>query len=268
MTRGFRVTLWCKVRCGDSSEANRLVKKLMEMHALRDLSTKGSDSLARCAADLQLENGGENLSRFGLATRPVLRALNSFTPSVRIELAADVSGSLMITREQAAAILLEERLSLTAYVLTIVRSFHLAEDIFQDTCVKSLLHAEPFETRAQLLKWARVVCKNRAIDVIRSRDGKYRGLSDEVLESLLAGWSDEEPEETSETLDVLADCLDELTSNNRKILQLRYFEGRSGIDVANILGRKPATVYQALARIHNMLERCIQMRLALSGGES
>jgi len=174
----------------------------------------------------------------------------------------------MITREQATAILLEERLSLTAYVLTIVRSFHLAEDIFQDTCVKALLHAEPFETRAQLMKWARVVCRNRAIDVIRSRDGKYRGLSDEVLDSLLEVWSDDEADELAETRDVLADCLEELTSNNRKILQLRYFEGRSGLDVAKILGRKPATVYQALARIHSLLERCIQMRLALSEGES
>ena len=174
----------------------------------------------------------------------------------------------MITREQATAILLEERLSLTAYVLTIVRSFHLAEDIFQDTCVKSLLHSEPFETRAQLLKWARVVCKHRAIDVIRSRDGRYRGLSEEMLDTLFEVGVEEEAGELSETRDMLASCLEELTTNNRKILQLRYFEGRSGIDVANILGRKPATVYQALARIHSLLERCIQMRLALNGGES
>ncbi len=174
----------------------------------------------------------------------------------------------MITREQATAILLEERLSLTAYVLTIVRSFHLAEDIFQDACVKALLHEGPFESRAQLLKWARVVCKNRAIDVIRSRDGRYTGLSEDVLDSLLDVWADDEAEAYTDARDVLADCLKELTSNNRKILQLRYFEGRSGIDVAQILGRKPATVYQALARIHSMLERCIQMRLALEGGET
>jgi len=173
----------------------------------------------------------------------------------------------MIAKEEATAILLEERLSLTGYIITIVRSFHLAEDIFQDTCVKALLHGEPFESRAQLLSWARVVSRNRAIDVIRARDGKYRGLTEEALDTLLQVW-DEDDEEWNETRDVLADCLEELTSNNRKILRLRYFEGRSGIDVAEILGRKPATVYQALTRIHSLLGRCIQMRMAMATGES
>jgi len=172
-------------------------------------------------------------------------------------------GRLTLAREQATAILLDERLSLTGFVITIVRSFHLAEDIFQDVCVKALLHEELFESRAQLMKWARVACRNRAIDVIRSRDGRYGGLTEDVLDSLLEMWGDEEDEEFSRSRDALAHCLEDLTPNNRRILQLRYFEGRSGIDVAEILGRKPATVYQALARIHSVLERCIQMRLEM-----
>ncbi|SFJ02454.1 sigma-70 family RNA polymerase sigma factor [Planctomicrobium piriforme] len=172
----------------------------------------------------------------------------------------------MLRREEATAILLEERLSLTAFVNTIVRSFHLAEDIYQDVCVKSLLREEQFEAKAQLLKWARVSCRNRAIDVIRARDGKYEGISEEALETLLAVWSDEDDGESLPARDALAYCLGELTPNNRRILQLRYFEGRSGIEVAEFLGRKPTAVYQALARIHSMLERCIQMRLDLGGG--
>ncbi|WP_437223690.1 sigma-70 family RNA polymerase sigma factor [Planctomicrobium sp. SH661] len=174
----------------------------------------------------------------------------------------------MLSREEATAILLEERLSLTAYVITIVRSFHLAEDIYQDICVKSLLREELFEARPQLMKWARVACRNRAIDVIRSRDGRYEGISEEALDALLAVWAEEDEGENRETRDALALCLGELTSNNRRILQLRYFEGRSGIDVAQLLGRKPATVYQALARIHSLLERCIQMRMELASGRT
>lgn len=174
----------------------------------------------------------------------------------------------MLTREEATAILLEERLALTAFVVTIVRSFHMAEDIFQDTCVKTLLREEHFESRDHLLKWARVLCKNRAIDVIRSRDGKYYGLSEEALSSLSEDWPGSQDECMTETRDAMAYCLEDLTPNNRRILQLRYFEGRSGIDVANILGRKPATVYQALARIYSLLEKCIQTRLAIAGGES
>lgn len=175
----------------------------------------------------------------------------------------------MISKEQATSILLEERLSLTAFVITIVRSFHLAEDIFQDVCMKSMLHEGTFVSRAQLMKWARVTCRNRAIDVIRSRDGRYRGLPEDVIDSLIDNWDEDEVDDTDRaTRDALAFCVGELTANNRRILQLRYFEGRSGIEVAEHLGRKPATVYQALARIHSALEQCIQMRLALAGGQT
>ncbi|QDT65150.1 sigma-70 family RNA polymerase sigma factor [Calycomorphotria hydatis] len=174
----------------------------------------------------------------------------------------------MLSREQATAILLEERLSLTAFIMTIVRSFHLAEDIFQDACVKTLLREEQFESKDHLLKWTRVLCRNRAIDVIRSRDGKYVGLSEEALGVIAADWNEHEVNGSDEARDALSHCLSDLTSYNRKVLQLRYFEGRSGLEVADMLGKKPATVYQALARIHRMLESCIQTRLALNAGGS
>ncbi|QDU59354.1 RNA polymerase sigma factor [Planctomycetes bacterium Pan216] len=174
----------------------------------------------------------------------------------------------MLSQDETTAILLEERLSLTAFIVTIVRSFHLAEDIFQDVCVKSLLRDEAFESRQHLLRWARVLCKNRAIDVIRSRDGKYDGLSEEILGILADDWTVSTDDGGSDARDALAECLAKLTSYSRRVLQLRYFEGRSGIDVARILGRKPPTIYQALARIHRSLETCIQSRLAVhDGGE-
>lgn len=228
--------------------------------------------------DVSLATGSEGRCQEILSSKSgVIRSydvsrLRSFEPETFLPLPFfqfRKSAGSMLSREEATAILLEERLSLTGYVITVVRSFHLAEDIFQDICVKSLLHHDLFESRAQLLKWARVSCRNRAIDIIRSRDGRYRGLSEEVLDSLLEVWGDEDEDDILKgTRDALAHCLNELTENNRRILQLRYFEGRSGIDVAQILGRKPMTVYQALARIHNMLEKCIQVRLAIVGSKA
>ena len=53
-----------------------------------------------------------------------------------------------------------------------------------------------------------------------------------------------------------------LTPNNREIVRLRYFEGRAGAQVAEAMGRKLETVYQALARIHRTLADCVRQRLA------
>jgi len=171
----------------------------------------------------------------------------------------------MLNREEITTMLLSERLSLTVFFATIVRSYHLAEDIFQELCVKCIVREEVFESKGHLLNWARRAGKNRAIDLLRSRKGVYIGLDEAVLETLSASWSEHEDGSRKERLDVLQGCLNKLSSSKREILRLRYFEGRSGTDVAEQLGRKLETVYQTLARIHKSLGECVKARLESIG---
>jgi len=174
----------------------------------------------------------------------------------------------MLNREEITTMLLAERLSLTAFLATIVRSYHLAEDIFQELCVKCIVREEVFESKEHLLNWARLAGKNRAIDLLRSRKGVYVGLDEKVLETLSASWSNSGEWSRKERLDALQCCLGKLSSSKREILHLRYFEGRSGTDVAEQLGRKLETVYQTLARIHKSLRECVKTRLEGIGQQS
>lgn len=164
----------------------------------------------------------------------------------------------MLSREDITAHLLRERLALIAFLASVTRDFHLAEDVFQDVCVKAIGHEPGFESVGHLVNWARLTGRNRAIDLLRVRDGKYEGLSEELLDSLAAAWPDEAVEVQRRKQAALERCLERLTPNNREIVRLRYFEGRSGGDVAALVGRKLQTVYQALARIHKMLAECVQ----------
>ena len=165
----------------------------------------------------------------------------------------------MLSPESTTATLLSERLPLTAFFASITRDHHLAEDVFQDVCVKAVARAERFDSSTHLLNWARLTGKNRAIDILRSRDGRYIGLSDEMLALLAADWPDQS--QTSAMQDALAHCITQITPNNRDLLRLRYFEHRNCADVAAIMGRKIETVYQALARLHKTLGDCIRRRL-------
>lgn len=165
----------------------------------------------------------------------------------------------MLTGEDVAAALLAERLALTAYVATVTRDFHLAEDVFQEVCVKAVGRAAEFESARHVINWARVAGRNRAVDVIRVRDGRYLGLSEEMLAALAVEWPGRE--QADATHEALAHCLEQLTPYNRELLRLRYFERRSGADVAAALGRKLETIYQALARIHKTLGDCVRKRL-------
>ena len=165
----------------------------------------------------------------------------------------------MFSPESTAATLLAERLPLTAFFASVTRDFHLAEDVYQEVCVKAVARAEVFETTGHLMKWARLTGKNRAIDILRARDGRYIGLSDEMLAVLAAEWPDKNAPDVRR--EALEHCIAQITTNNRELLRLRYFERRNCADVAALMGRKIETVYQALARLHKALGHCIRARL-------
>lgn len=165
----------------------------------------------------------------------------------------------MLPPETIAAILLAERMPLTALFASVTRDFHLAEDVFQEVCVKAMARADVFETTAHLMNWARLSGKNRAIDILRARDGRYVGLSDEMLALLAEEWPGKSHADILQ--EALGQCVEQITPNNRALLRLRYFERRNCTDVAAIMGRKIETVYQALARVHKALGDCIRARI-------
>jgi len=174
----------------------------------------------------------------------------------------------MLSREEATAILLEERLLLTAFINVVARSHHLAEDVFQDICVRALVRKECFESREHLLNWARLSGRNRVINVLRSCDTKCELLDETTMEVLAASWPSRQNCDLSRPRDLLSQCLKELTPKNQEMIRLRYFEGRTGSEVARLMGRKLATIYQAMARIHKTLGECMRIRMATSEGNS
>jgi len=165
----------------------------------------------------------------------------------------------MLHAEDIAAVLLAERLPLTAFIASVTRDFHLAEDVFQEVSVKAVARAAEFESAAHVVNWARTAGKNRAIDVLRAREGKDVGHSDEMLAVLAEEWPGKSPRDAQQ--EALAHCIGQVTANNRELLRLRYFERRACAEVAEMMGRKLETIYQALARLHKTLGDCVRARL-------
>ena len=173
----------------------------------------------------------------------------------------------MLTHEQLTSILLKNQLALTASVACVTRSYHLAEDVYQEVCLGAIRRQEGFESDEHLLRWARLTGRHRAIDVLRARDGRYEGLSDDVLDRLAAA-VDRKAGEMSPMQEALRHCMTLLTPNHRELLRLKYFEGRTSSVIASILNRKVTTVYQAITRIHRSLGQCVEQQLSNQEGIS
>ncbi|MEY5026819.1 MAG: hypothetical protein RLZZ244_2347 [Verrucomicrobiota bacterium] len=162
----------------------------------------------------------------------------------------------MLSPEHVASLLFERRISILSYLVTVARDFHLAEDIFQETCVKAIGRAAEFESETHLFHWARTTARNRAIDTIRRVQARYSGLSSETLDALAAEWPAEGEKES--TVEALERCLKKVTPNNQMLLRMRYFEEQSCSEVALRMQRKVESVYQALARVHKALGECMR----------
>lgn len=164
----------------------------------------------------------------------------------------------MLTVEQTTARILEARMDLISCVYSVTRDFHLAEDIYQEMFVKAVSMPSTFDSVDHLLNWFRLGARHRAIDVIRKSKGQYTGLSEDTLSLLEQDHENTPREQTNDFSEALRRCLQSLTPRSRSIVEMRYFENRSSQEIAEFIGGKVESAYQAISRIHKTLKDCME----------
>ena len=157
--------------------------------------------------------------------------------------------------EEIARQLLDARVEMTGYFRSVIVDRHLAEDVFQDVCVKAIQASDTFKDEKHLRRWCHTVGRNRAIDLLRKKDNKQLLLGEAVLAQLEHDENARQPTNSREQLEALGKCLAALTPRSQKIVALRYGE------VAKRMDCKVDTLYKALARIYQNLRTCIHEKL-------
>jgi RNA polymerase sigma-70 factor, ECF subfamily len=146
------------------------------------------------------------------------------------------------------------------YILTIVANVNDADEIFQETSLILWKKRDDFDPNADFLPWAcgiaRQVARNH-----RAKQGRDRHwFSEPFLEQLAVARSDRS-EWLDSALKSLGECLDRLSDNQRRLLELRY-AGKLSIErVAEQLKYPANAIYQRLHRIRQRLHDCVQFAL-------
>lgn len=165
-----------------------------------------------------------------------------------------------LTEETIVRTLLAARPRLNAAIWLIARDAATAEDIFQDVSVKALTSGASFEHEGSLLSWAHVVARREAMDWLRRRRPEVPVLDSDVLELLEREWATQ-PAPSGGRVDALRNCLERTPPESRRLLELRYFEGRSCQEVSSAVGASIDAVYQRIARLHRQLKNCVERQL-------
>lgn len=92
----------------------------------------------------------------------------------------------------------------------------------------------------------------------------------EMKQEVLAGYSSQleksfDQEENRKILDILKQCMNDLSEKSRSLLEQYYWNGKSMADIAESLNVKASMLRQAMVRIRIKLRTCLQRKQRLGG---
>ena len=124
--------------------------------------------------------------------------------------------------------------------------------------------AEAFDPERDFLAWACGVARLQVREAGRRAARQWQPLSEEVLEALAAS----EPEATNadQRLGVLADCVQGLAPQSRRIVELCYQQSHKPAEIARSMAWYVESVYVALSRARAALRQCVDRKLEAAGG--
>ncbi len=151
------------------------------------------------------------------------------------------------SREPQALAELYDRYGRLVYALIyrVVRNAASAEDLVQETFLRIWNRVQAFDQeRGALGPWVLTVARNRAIDYLRSVDGRMAQSSFEVekIEHPALFRDFEKDVLNLDRARILRAAFEKLTPNQRVALELAYFEGLSQTEMAERMKQPLGTV--------------------------
>lgn len=160
-----------------------------------------------------------------------------------------------------------------AVALSVVRDYHTALDVVQESFVKVYQRLEGLEDPARFKGWLRNVVKTTALDSLRrskvvGRSGEQLPGEDEEGHSTTLPTPDLGPAELSEQAELRAQVREVVTTlpeSQRELITLKYLEGASYEEIAKALDLSVSGVESRLFRARAALRKRLVARFGARG---
>lgn len=163
---------------------------------------------------------------------------------------------------EIARLLIEHRSTLLGYLLSCVRDFTDAEDLFQEVSLAATRSAADLRDRDGFLPWAREIARRRVL--AHHRTSKRLTPVDPELATRLAETASlmDASLPTPPRVEALRSCLDALPAESRKLIALRYEDHRRPVEtIAQQIDRTVQATYAILKRSRLLLRDCVNRKM-------
>jgi RNA polymerase sigma-70 factor (ECF subfamily) len=166
-------------------------------------------------------------------------------------------------QDEVVRLLLRNQAMLSGFLYAIIRDWELAEEALQETSVFICSHWQDFTPGTRFGAWARTVARLRLKELLRQ---KNRAAAAADLVDIAAPITDDEWEANSQFTPshkaALAECVQSLPPQHRRVVEWHYHEGKDGRFLAEQLHKSIDAIYMILSRLRRQLRDCVEQRVA------
>ena len=168
--------------------------------------------------------------------------------------------SQRLAHDDFLRLLLRSEREILRYVMTIIPHAADAQEVVQETAVALWKQIDKYDTTKPFTPWACRFAANKAKEHLR-KQGRWKGFLNEDVASMLIARREQIAPDLDRRMQPLRDCLGELPSHNRTLIEKYYFDQTPVEDIARDVGRSAQALYKSLQRIRQALMDCVSGKL-------
>jgi RNA polymerase sigma-70 factor (ECF subfamily) len=163
---------------------------------------------------------------------------------------------------EVQALFVQHIIAIRGFVFALIPDHHRAADVVQEVFVTITAKAESFERGTNFKAWACAIARNKVLQAFdRMGSDKTDLLSPEIIETLAEDPGEYFAEQDAR-LPYLAQCVERLAPQARRMVSLRYNGAQPLSEIAQDLGWTVESVKVALAKARAFLRKCVTRRMS------
>ena len=151
-----------------------------------------------------------------------------------------------------------------AFILSVAPNHQDADDLFQETVLVMWSKFDEFEEGTNFTVWGLTIARYQVLSV-RKRHACRGFLFGQAALELLQKDSESFVQQLDGHLNVLRTCIRKLPPEDHDLIRLRYEDEVAVKIIAERWNQSVQSVYKRLARIHDLLLRCVRRNLRTEG---
>ncbi len=174
----------------------------------------------------------------------------------------DEDGSQAKKTQQFLRLMSLNQSKIYGYTLSLLSQKADADDLMQEICLTMWEKFDTFELGTNFVSWGIQIARYKVANYRQKHYGKHKCILTDKAVQLLDMRSEKVMQNVDVRIDALEKCVKKLQPRKQELIQLRYDKELPVKTIAERFGRRPKSIYKALAHIQDSLLRCIRLLMA------